>query len=127
VYCVLPGSRLSNEYGEGALFIGAPYNQHPDDTDFSGALLMSVLSRGTDATSYCHVGAAKSLEVVERFWDNYLKIGRCTIDPEHQMHFIDQNRYRFSGDVRTCLWCDASQRKNLVPRHVIDESWITTT
>lgn len=126
VYRVLPGSRLVKEFGAGTLFIGCPYDEYEGDSDFSGSLLMVVLCNGSKATRYCHVGAVPSLEVVEGFWDLYLKIGRCAIDPEHKEHFHSSERYSVAGDVRTCLWCGEQQQNIVTERIVLDESWTTT-
>lgn len=125
VYRVIPGTRLAKEFGAGALFIGCPYNQYENDTDFSGSLLVAVLCNGSKATRYCYVGAAPSLEVVEGFWDSYLRVGRCAIDPEHKENFHGSERYSMDGDVRTCLWCGEQHQKTVTQRTVFDESWTT--
>lgn len=107
VYQVREGTKLAEQYGAGTLFIGHPYSQYDGDTDFSGARLIGVLCNGSEEISYCHAGAAPDLDEVPGFWDSYLKIGRCAIDPEHNEHFLGNNRYRVEGDERECLWCGA--------------------
>lgn len=124
IYRVIPNSRLANEYGAGTLFIGCPYNQHEKDADFSGSQIMTVLCNGSKATRYCLAGAMRSLEVVENFWDLYLQIGRCAIDPDHNEHFLGNDRYSVSGDVRTCLWCGKKHQKIVVPKTTFEEDWI---
>lgn len=125
VYRVLPDSRLAKEFGAGTLMIGSAYDQYEGDKDFSGSLLISVLCNGSKAIRYCHVGAMPSLGVVEGFWDRYMKVGRCAIDPEHAQHFHGGERYSEAGDVRTCLWCGEKHQKIVTPRTVLDESWST--
>lgn len=125
VYRVLPNSRLAKEFGAGTLMIGCAYDQYEGDTDFSGSLLINVLCNGSKATRYCYPGAAPSLEIVEGFWENYLKVGRCAIDPEHKEHFHGGERYSVIDDVRTCLWCGEQHQKTVTVRTIFDESWET--
>ncbi|MDH0342019.1 hypothetical protein [Chromobacterium haemolyticum] len=110
VYRVRPDSKLATTYGAGTLFIGHPYSQYEGDTDFSGELLIAVLCHGTKAGSFCFAGAAPALEEVTGFWDRYLDVGRCAIDPDHKEHFIGGDRFRIEGDLRECLWCGARHR-----------------
>lgn len=105
VYRVLPDTRLAKEFGSGALFIGCPYEQYEGDTDFSGSLLISVLCNGSQAKRFCYAGAAPSLEPVGDFWESYLHIGRCAIDPGHKEHFYGSERYASDGVNCICLWC----------------------
>lgn len=107
VYRVKAGSQLAENYGAGTLFVGSPYNQYDGDMDFSGERLIAVLCNGTSAKSFCFPGAMKSLEEIEGFWDQYLKVGRCAIDREHRENFSRADRYRQSEGVRECLWCGA--------------------
>lgn len=125
VYRALPGSRVAEDYGAGTLFIGHPYHAYPGDTDFSGGLMMAALCEGAAAKTWCYRGYAPGLEKVEDFWDCYLKVGRCAIDPAHRKYFISSApRYSESGDIRTCLWCGAQHKKIITPRIVEDESWV---
>lgn len=125
IFRVLRGSKLAKLYGAGTLMIGCHYKQYKGDTDFSGALLMSVLCNGSKAKRVCYPGAANSLEVVKGFWNRYLQVGRCAIDPAHQEHFFGNERYSVAGDTRTCLWCGQTHQRVLTPRTVFDESWST--
>lgn len=111
VYRVVPDTRLAKEFGASALFIGCPYEQYEGDTDFSGSLLISVLCNGSQAKRFCYAGAAPSLVQVEGFWDNYLSIGRCAIDTEHNEHFYSVDRYIGDSLKRTCLWCGWTSNK----------------
>lgn len=125
VFRVLPDTRMAKEYGAGTLLIGCAYNQYEGDKDFSGSVLIGVLCNGTQAGRYCFAGAMDMLEVVDGFWDIYLKVGRCAIDPSHEQHFCGSERYSHTGDVRTCLWCGEQHQKVVTPRTVFDESWTT--
>jgi hypothetical protein len=125
VYRILPGSKLANDFGAGALMIGHHYNQYEGDTDFSGALLMGVLCHGAQSKRSCYSGAVGSLEVVDGFWDRYMQVGRCAIDPTHEQHFFGADRYAVAGDARTCLWCGEKHRREAVERTVIDQVWTT--
>lgn len=110
VYRVKANTPLAEHYGVGTLFIGSPYNQYEGDADFSGERLIAVLCNGKSAGSFCFPGAMKSLEEVKDFWSQYLKIGRCAIDPEHQENFYRADRYRLIDDIRECLWCGEKHR-----------------
>lgn len=123
VYRVKPGTPTADSFGAGTLIIGHPFNGHPGDTDFSGVRLYHALCNGRKALSWCYGNMAPDLEVVEGFWDRYLQVGRCAIDPEHQEHFSGADRFAMKGDIRKCLWCGHQQRQILTPRTVYDETW----
>ncbi|MYM92676.1 hypothetical protein [Duganella vulcania] len=120
VYRVKPDTKLAKEFGAGTLMIGFP--EDPTEKGFVGVRLMSVLCQGTKAGDYYYLGMAPMLEEVEGFWDQYLKVGRCAIDPEHKEGFM-ADRYSMDGDVRTCRWCGAKHERVLTPRTVFDETW----
>lgn len=107
VYRARPGSKLESSHGPGALFIGHPYGSHEGDRDFSGVELNAVLSLGPKAGAFCFAGAAPDLEEVISFWESYLQVGRCVIDPDHKEHFWGSIRYSIAGNQRKCLWCGA--------------------
>lgn len=50
------------------------------------------------------------MKFLEGFWDSYLKVGRCAIDPSHSEHFM-ASRFREHESGRECLWCGHQQRK----------------
>ena len=122
VYKAKTGTSTAASFGAGTLLIGHPVNGYPGDTDFSGIRLMAALCQGGKAGRWCYAGIAPDVELVDGFWDRYLEVGRCAIDPEHQEHFMG-DRYSVDGDARTCLWCGHKQRRILTPRTVMDESW----
>ncbi len=114
---VKAGSPLASMIGAGTLMLGYEY-----DGDFIGSIAMQVLCNGKKAERYSYPG---STEMITDFWDRYLSVGRCAIDPEHSQHFIG-DRYRYTDEVRVCLWCGIQHKKILTPRQiqVQDESWI---
>ncbi len=124
VYRVKSKTKTAKAFGAGTLLIGFPINGYPGDTDFSGTRLMAALCQGAKAERLCFAGITPDLEVVDGFWDRYLTIGRCAIDPEHQEHFIGGDRYRMNGETRICLWCGTIHQRKLTPRTVMDESWV---
>lgn len=92
------------------------------DQGFVGVRLMAVLCQGGKAGSFYYLGMTPMLEEVKGFWDAYLKIGRCAIDPAHKEGFMG-DRYSSEGDTRTCLWCGAKHERVITPRTVFGESW----
>lgn len=124
VYRVKPGTRTEESFGAGTLMLGYPINGHPGDTDFSGIRLTSALCNGRYAGSWCFAGMAPDLTPVVGFWDNYLLVGRCAIDPMHSVYFSGKERYLTEGNKRKCLWCGCCQTKVVTPRTVYDESWV---
>ncbi len=126
VFRVKPGTPTAECFGAGTLLIGYPINGYPGDLDFAGAKLMAVLCNGARENQWCFTHITQDLEPLANFWDHYLKIGRCAIDPLHQHHFVG-DRFSVSGAVRTCLWCGHRQHKVVTPRVVHDESWVDLT
>lgn len=120
VFVVKEGSRAANSFGAGALMIG-----FIDDGFLHGAPLIGALCHGAGQERMAHP-IAKSLIEFPEFWDNYLRLGRCAIDPEHQTHFLaDPDRYVTTDSGRTCLWCGHQQKKIVKRRIILDESWVT--
>lgn len=124
IYRVKAGTPAASYLGAGTLMIGYPMDGYPGDKDFSGARVIAVLCNGSGERRACFASLAPDLEVVEGFWDRYLAVGRCAIDPDHREHFMDGERYRVDGDARTCLWCGVTHKRVLTPRTVMDESWV---
>lgn len=120
VYRVKPDTSLAKEIGADTLMIGYPESR--DENGFIGIRLISALCQGAKAGSFYYIGMASMLEEVSGFWDQYLKVGRCAIDPSHKEHF-QGNRYSMEGDSRTCIWCGAKHERVMTPRTVFDESW----
>jgi len=105
VYRIRADSKLADYYGAGALVIGSPFAAYEGDTDVSAVRLMEVLCHGADASRVCLAGGLGSLEELPDFWTRYQQIGRCAIDAEHKMKFVDSGRYAACDGVQTCQWC----------------------
>lgn len=120
VYRIKSNTSLAKDFGADTLMIGYP--DSPDENGFSGIRLMAALCNGSKAGRFYYIGIATMLEEVEGFWDNYLKVGRCAIDPAHRESFM-ADRYTLDGDTRMCLWCGAKHERVMTPRTVFDESW----
>lgn len=115
-YRVTAGTRLAECCGAGTMMIGYMY-----DGDFIGSRIMSALCNGAQAERFCYPAGA---EVIPGFWDMYLKVGRCAIDPAHTEQFSGGDRFEVSGDERVCRWCGAVQHRVVKPRIVFDEFWV---
>ena len=127
---VKPNTRLAATVGflPGTLMLGMPSAQHEGDQDFSGCRVLEILVAGSSAPRSCYTGAMLDLEAVPGFWEEYLRIGRCAIDPDHQESFQGNQRFEILSDgtttIRTCRWCGHKQTQVLTPRTVFDESWV---
>ncbi len=124
IYRVKAGTPAASYLGAGTLMVGYPMNGYPGDKDFSGARMIAVLCNGSGEGRACFASLVPDLELVDGFWDRYLAVGRCAIDPDHQKSFMDGERYRVDGDARTCLWCGVTHKRVLTPRQVMDKSWV---
>ena len=108
LYQVSSGSKLARVYGSGSFFIGQPYNDYEGDTDFSGAMLMQVLCMGRSVIRACFSGDAPELIEVAGFWGRYEVVGRCAIDPTHQIDFRDNDkRFHAVHGQQFCKWCSS--------------------
>ena len=117
VYKVLPDTKAASQFGAGSLLLG-----YPDEGFFTGARLMSVLCLGREAER-CAYPCGSGLKFLDGFWDNYLRVGRCAIDPAHRENLLAE-RFREHATGRECLWCGHQQRKVVIPRVVHETSWI---
>jgi hypothetical protein len=118
VYAVRAGTKAAEEFGAGTLMLG-----FPDDAFFSGTRLISALCNGAKDVRMSYV-IGNSVDPIPDFWDRYLLIGRCAIDPGHQEHFMS-DRFDVRADGRTCRWCGHQQHKVVTPRVVYDEAWVS--
>lgn len=98
-----------------------------DDGWLHGARLMGVLCYGPGEQVWAHLpGSLGGLQEVPQFWTDYMRIGRCAIDPEHKRSFIgDETRWAVHGDERSCLWCgNAHQKLETWVEEVRHERWV---
>lgn len=113
--------RVSRNYGVlrvGMLAIGYIHDGH-----FVGCLLNSALCHGRKARTWCFAGHADGVELIPEFWERYLKVGRCAIDPDHTTLYIDERWTHVTDDKRRCLWCGHEQHRVLTPVTKMVESW----
>jgi hypothetical protein len=91
----------------GRIYIGYRY-----DDEVHGSRLATVLGQGGRAMVFCFPGS-QHWTPLEGWWDRYVAVGRCAIDPEHDVSFQQDHgpRYTQIGDVRTCNWCGAIHRR----------------
>lgn len=115
LYIVQEGTRLAEYVGAGTRMIGFDF-----DSDFIGGRVMSALCNGVKGDRACYPSGGV---VVEGFWDRYLQVGRCAIDPQHLENFMG-DRYDVRGDERVCRWCGARHQRVVTERVVFDESWV---
>jgi hypothetical protein len=95
-------ARLARVYRDAndLLWIG-----HIDERDFIGCKLNTVLCYSREE-SMCYGGLVGQLRELPHFWSTYTVIGRCAIDPKHQVSFLsDESRWKVEGDLRHCQWC----------------------
>lgn len=103
---------------DGLLWIG----YRDDQGDVIGVRLYQVLTNGRAAETGCYPGLV--VEEVTDFWERYVTLGRCAIDPEHKMHFIaSRSRWEVNGDHRRCTWCGHEQWRHCSTRLVTREHW----
>lgn len=93
---------------------------------FVGARLSQVLAQGKKVQVSCPVNLGDLHEVVG-FWEQYLALGRCAIDPQHQTEFWDERwGLNAEGTLRSCLWChNASQRMARTQNNSAQEQWVS--
>ena len=89
--------------GHGHLWIGSV----DEDGWFYGARLMAVLCNGSKEPGGAYADT-ESFTRLDDFWEQYIADGRCAIDREHEVRFLNEDdRWEVSedGQTRTCLWC----------------------
>lgn len=94
-----------------------------DGRELIGSKLIAILCNGAKEKTAAWQGI-DAVEV-EGFWDAYMAIGRCAIDPEHSMYFVDEaTRWNVVGESRHCLWCKkASQVLTRHTHEVVTHKW----
>ena len=98
-----------------------------DDGWLHGAWLMGVLCYGLREQVGAHPpGSLGDLREITDFWADYMRIGRCAIDPKHKRSFIgDETRWAVHGYERSCLWCgNAHQKLETWVEEVQHERWV---
>lgn len=105
----------------GTLWIG-----YRDDDFLIGAKLVSVLCNGAKTTTWAFASMGGLTELKD-FWPRYTRDGRCAIDTEHRMHFLnDESRWATVGDRRSCRWCGNAEQVLHHSLHVIKrDHWVS--
>lgn len=108
---------------EGSLWIG----WLDDDFFLIGSRLMAVLCNGADEDTWAYpLNRLPAMQEVTGFWNEYERVGRCAIDPEHSHHFLSRNgRFKEEGDSRMCRWCGHKQQRETFVEHVPRERWVS--
>jgi len=118
------GARTNNVFKaeDGTLWIG-----DVDGHWFHGSRLMSILCGVRGAGNACAFPGAPDhwkLKELKNFWPDYLKIGRCAIDPDHHQHFMNsEGRYIQKGRHRVCQWCGQKQAMTIKRSVIKHEQW----
>lgn len=104
----------------GTLWIGTL-----EDRELIGSKLNAVLCNGARQTT----AAWQCIDAVEvpDFWARYTSVGRCAIDTDHSMGFMnDESRWLVTGDHRSCQWCGkANQTLKRYTEIIQREKWVT--
>jgi hypothetical protein len=96
------------------------------DGELIGTRLFSVLCNGSKAETMCYPASIKLTEV-PNFWENYKKLGRCAIDPEHTVSFLSsKSRWSVTGTARICNWCGQHQQLDQRKKTVVIKTWKNT-
>lgn len=106
---------------DGSLWIG----MIDENIFLIGSRLMAVLCHGAKAETMAYpLNKIGPLEEMTDFWDRYMAVGRCAIDPKHERYFVGQEtRWLVEGETRRCLWCgNARQRQETY--HIPRKRWV---
>ena len=93
-----------------------------DNYNFLSVRLISVLCDSKENWGWRN---RENMTEIEGFWQQYEAIGRCAIDPDHNMFFVgDEHRWRQEGDTRYCQWCSrVTQRLHTWTETVERQAW----
>lgn len=127
-YLVAQSRKLTGRYAHvyrdllNVLWLG-----YKDDDCFVGTRLTRVLCYGRKAETFAYLDIGPLTEV-ENFWADYQSNGRCAIDTDHTMYFLnDDSRWATNDSERSCLWCGkVHQRQETMTENVLvtHTSWI---
>lgn len=98
-----------------------------EDLFLIGSRLMGVLSNGAKEETWAYpLPQNHGMREVDGFWDEYERVGRCAIDPEHNHYFLSRDgRFSENGDERTCKWCGATQQRERYVQRIKRERWVS--
>ena len=112
---------------DGTLWIGR-MNHEEGGRWFTGCRLARVLVSGAtarrDVLEFAPSFASKLVKMLS-FWEQYEIIGRCAIDTDHSIAYLNSDsRYVFKGNTRTCTWCNNRHRRHTWSEVVTHEKWV---
>ena len=76
--------------------------------EVKGANVDAILVQGAGAAIHVWSTMTEAIEPVRGFWESYLSVGRCALDPDHSSDF-GALRFRQHDRSRKCLWCGSHQ------------------
>lgn len=104
----------------GLLYIGHMF----DDGWMHGSRLSTVTCEGSRTASFAF-GPNFGMQIIPDWWEHYISLGKCCIDPEHYF-YADSERWEANGgSLRACNWCGLVQRKRCWIEPVERETWET--
>lgn len=94
---------------KGELYLTTPDWKEDEWGKLSGTKLIRILCVGQSAEScvYINIPVEECRDVTGEFWSEYIKKGRCHLDPDHEGFMINTDS-RFSiidRNHRVCNWC----------------------
>jgi hypothetical protein len=94
-----------------------------DDGEFLiGSRLWGVLCNGGAEEKFAFSISREPIIHIP-MWENYLKIGRCEIDPKHNHEFM-ADRFSISQNSRICKWCGKIKAKEIYKVVTKKERWV---
>jgi hypothetical protein len=108
--------RVYRDVGNSTFWIGML-----DGRELIGSKLIGVLCNGAKE----HTAAWQNIDAVEisGFWIDYVANGRCAIDIDHSICFInDESRWSVNGAHRDCVWCGKASQRLAAVTHT---EWVT--
>jgi hypothetical protein len=74
---------------------------------------------------YAEAVTARTIEITDWFWEQYLLRGRCLMDADHNGSLMnDSERFTTSGETRVCNWCGMHQKLLHEQKVVHYDSWV---
>lgn len=122
-----PGRRGPDVYRakDGALWIG----HMGTEGWFHGARLNRILTRGQRQEMWAiQPVQAKGFKPLPRFWAEYQRSGRCSLDRSHTTYWAsDEQRWAVKGKTRTCQWCGRVKQRLRIRTKVtrtVEKKWV---
>lgn len=88
---------------------------------FIGCRLIEVCVRGNRARSYC-IPTGGNWKVVKHFWRDYLELGVCLLDPDHD--FYDHRWTLETPAKRMCRFCGRQEKRRFRRKVIVFQKWV---